>query len=105
MSEAGRAEAPAFSQEPRDPRMADWLEDYPPSLFSERLYQSVELMERYSIDLGIDLLGRLDVINKLQDWRSAPELCQALSFQPRFRSVLIWLLELVFEPGCVEARH
>ena len=104
MSEAGPAEAPAFNPEPRDPRLADWLEDYPPSLFSERLYQSVELMERYSIDLGIDLLGRLDVINKLQDWRSAHELCQALSFQPRFRSALTWLLERVIETGCVEAR-
>ena len=104
MSEVGPAEAPAFNPEPRDPRLADWLEDYPPSLFSERLYQSVELMERYSIDLGIDLLGRLDVINKLQDWRSAHELCQALSFQPRFRSALTWLLERVIETGCVEAR-
>src|SRR5205807_10282810 len=104
MSKAGPAEAPAFNPEPRDPRLADWLEDYPPSLFSERLYQSVELMERYSIDLGIDLLGRLDVINKLQDWRSAHELCQALSFEPGFPSALPWRLQRVIEPGGLEAR-
>src|SRR5438270_11857298 len=102
--EAGLSAAPAFNPQPRDPRLIDWLEDYPPSLFSERLYRSVELMERYSIDLSIDLLGRLDIINKLHEWRSARELCQALSFQSRFRSAVTWLLERVIETGCVEAR-
>src|SRR5438552_17433009 len=104
MSEAGPAEAPAFDPKPRDPRLADWLQEYPSSLFSERLYQSVELMERYSIDLSIDLLGRLDVINELREWRSADELCRALSFQSRFRSAVTWLVERVIETGCVEAR-
>src|SRR5438067_3658696 len=104
MSEAGPAEAPAFDPKPRDPRLADWLQEYPSSLFSERLYQSVELMERYSIDLSIDLLGRLAVIDELQDWRSAHELCRALSFQSRFRSAVTWLMERVIETGCVEAR-
>src|SRR6266404_7634791 len=102
--EAGSSAAPAFNPQPRDPRLVDCLEDYPPSLFSERLYQSVELMERYSIDLSIDLLGRLDVINELHQWRSARELCQALSFQSRFRSAVTWLVERVLETGCVEAR-
>src|SRR6266403_975252 len=102
--EAGLSAAPAFNPQPRDPRLVDWLEEYPPSLFSERLYRSVELMERHSIDLSIDLLGRLDVINQLHEWRSARELCQALSFQSRFRSAVTWLLERVIETGCVEAR-
>jgi len=104
MTDVGPAEAPAFNPQPRDPGLADWLKDYPPSLFSERLYQSVELMERYSIDLSIDLLGRLDVINELHEWRSAHELCRALSFQSRFRSAVTWLMERVIETGCVEAR-
>jgi len=104
MIDVGPAEAPAFNPLPRNPRLADWLKDYPPSLFSENLYQSVELMERYSIDLSIDLLGRLDVINELGEWRSADELCQALSFQARFRSAMTWLLERVIETGCIEAR-
>jgi len=104
MMDLGPAEAPAFNPQPRDPRLADWLKDYPPLLFSERLYQSVELMERYSIDLSIDLLGRLNVIDELHDWRSAHELCQVLSFQSRFRSAVTWLVERVIETGCVEAR-
>jgi SAM-dependent methyltransferase len=104
MVDAGSPAAPPFNPPPRDPRLAHWLEDYPPSLFGERLYQSVELMERYSIDLSIDLLGRLGVINQLHQWRSPPELCQTLSFQPHFRSALSWLLERLIETGCIEAQ-
>jgi len=72
-------------------------------LSTEGLYQSVELMERYSIDLAIDLLGRLDVIDQLGEWRSARELCQALSFQRRFTFALGWLLERLVETDCIEA--
>src|SRR2546430_1178308 len=97
-------EPPAFNPKARDPRLAHWLKDYPPELFSERLYQSVELMERYSIDLAIELLDRLKVIDQLGDWRSASELCQLLSFQPRFSSALGWLLERLIETGCIEMR-
>ncbi|MEY2493037.1 MAG: hypothetical protein QOH24_1988 [Verrucomicrobiota bacterium] len=94
----------AFNYRPRDPRLANWLQNYPPSLFSERLYESVELMERYSIDLAIDLLGRLDVINEMQEWRSARELCHTRSFQPRFSSALGWLFERLIETGCIDVR-
>jgi SAM-dependent methyltransferase len=84
--------------------LAHWLKDYPPSLFSERLYQSIELMERYSIDLAIDLLRRLGVTDQLGEWRSPGELCHVLSFQPRFSSALGWVLERLVETGCIEAR-
>jgi SAM-dependent methyltransferase len=82
--------------------LAHWLKDYPPQVFSERLYESIELMERYSIELAIDLLRRLDVIDQLGKWQSAGELCQVLSFQPRFRFALGWILERLVETGCVE---
>ena len=93
--------APAFNLQPRDPRLARWLQDYPPSLFSESLYQSIELMERYSIDLAIDLLGRLNVLEQLDQSRSARDLCDTLSFPTRFRSTLSWLLERLVETGCI----
>jgi SAM-dependent methyltransferase len=70
-------------------------------LFSERLYQSIELMERYSIDLAIDLLDRLNVFEQLDRPRSAPELCQALAFQARFSSILSWLMHRLVETGCI----
>ena len=38
--------APAFNPQPYDPRLAQWLQAYPASLFSECLYRSIELMER-----------------------------------------------------------
>src|SRR5438552_6441248 len=104
MANTASFEPPAFNPKARDPRLAHWLKDYPPELFSERLYQSVELMERYSIDLAIELLDRLKVIDQLGDWRSASELCQLLSFQPRFSSALGWLLERPIETGCIEMR-
>jgi SAM-dependent methyltransferase len=96
--------APAFHTPARDPRLADLLGNYPPSLFSERLYQSIELMERYSIDLAIDILDQLNVLQELDDWRSAESLCHLLCFQPRFSSALGWLLERLLETTCLEAR-
>ncbi|HAK05685.1 MAG TPA: hypothetical protein DCO65_00200 [Spartobacteria bacterium] len=104
MAAPASSKTPPFNPQPLDPRLGQWLKGYPPSLFSERLHQSIELMERYSIDLAIDLLGRLDVIDQLGEWRSARELCQALSFQPRFSSTLDWLLKRLLETGCIEAR-
>lgn len=98
------SEAPDFDPPPYDPRLAQWLQDYPASLFSERLHRSIELMERYSIDLTIDLLARLDVIDQLDEWRSAKQLCQALSYQLRFSSVLDWLLKRLIDTGCIETR-
>jgi len=101
---AASSRAPTFKARPSDPRLAHWLKGYPPSVFSEPLYQSIELMERYSIDLAIDLLRRLDVMEQLGAWRSANELCQVLSFQPGFSFALGWILERLVETGCVEAR-
>jgi SAM-dependent methyltransferase len=103
IADAASSEPPVFIQ-PCDPRLAHWLKEYPPSLFSERLYQSIELMERYSIDLAIDLLSRLGVMDRLSEWRSARKLCQARSFQPRFSYALDWLLQRLIETGCIEAR-
>jgi SAM-dependent methyltransferase len=100
---AASSDAPIFIVRPSDPRLAHWLKGYPPSVFSERLYQSIELMERYSIDLAIDLLRRLNVMDQLGEWRSANELCHVLSFQPGFRFALGWILERLVETGCVEA--
>lgn len=97
-------EAPAFQTQPGDPRLANLLRDYPPSLFGERLYQSIELLERYSLELAVDLFRRLELINSLGQWRSAEELCRILSYQPLFRFALRWILERLVENGCIEAR-
>ncbi|HEY2569327.1 MAG TPA: class I SAM-dependent methyltransferase [Candidatus Udaeobacter sp.] len=98
------SDAQTFKVPPSDPRLSEYLKDYPPSVFSEQLYQSMELLELYSIDMAIDLAGRLNVLDNLNDWKSIDELCAVLSFQPSFKFALRWILERLLEIDCLEAR-
>ncbi|HEU5312330.1 MAG TPA: class I SAM-dependent methyltransferase [Candidatus Udaeobacter sp.] len=98
------SDAQTFKVQPSDPRLAEYLREYPPPVFSERLYQSIELMERYSVDMAIDLAGRLNLIDHLGQWRSVDDLCRLLSFQPSFKFALRWILERLVEIDCVEAQ-
>lgn len=93
-----------FEAKRSDPRLAQWLRQFPPAVFNERLYQSIELMERYSIELAIDLSRQLNLVERLRKWRSTDELCRLLSFQPRFKVALRWILERLVESGCAEAQ-
>jgi SAM-dependent methyltransferase len=97
-------DAQKFETGRSDPRLAECLREFPPSIFSERLYQSIELMERYSIELAVDLLSRLNILEQLGEWRSADELCALLSFQPRFKLALQWILARLVETGCIEVQ-
>lgn len=92
---------PKFETGRSDPRLAECLKEFPQPIFSERLYQSIELMERYSIELAVDLLGRLNLVEQLGAWRSADELCGLLGFQPRFSVALQWILARLLETGCI----
>jgi len=85
--------------------MAQWLQQFPPAVFSERAYQSIELMERYSIEQAVDLSRQLNLLDQLGEWRSVDELCHLLSFQPRFEFALWWILERLVESGCAERRN
>jgi SAM-dependent methyltransferase len=98
-------DAHRFETRPSDPRLAEFLQRFPPAVFSERLYQSIELMERYSIELAVDLSRQLNLVDQLGEWRSADELCRILSFQPCFKFALRWILERLVESGCAEARN
>ncbi|PYJ39010.1 MAG: hypothetical protein DME84_03205, partial [Verrucomicrobia bacterium] len=93
-----------FAAQRSDPRLAQWLQHFPPAVFSERLYQSIELMERYSIELAVDLSRQLNLVERLRKWRSTGELCRLLSFQPRFKFALRWILERLVESGCADAQ-
>ena len=101
---AAAFDAQNFQAGRSDPRLAECLKEFPPAIFSERLYQSVELMERYSIELAVDLLGHLNLVDQLGAWRSADELCGVLGFQPRFRFALQWILARLLESGCLQMR-
>jgi SAM-dependent methyltransferase len=101
---AAAFDAHKFEAGPSDPRLADCLKGFPPAIFSERLYQSIELMERYSIEVAVNLLGQLNLAEQLGGWRSADELCRVRRFQPRFRLALQWILERLVETDCVEVK-
>jgi SAM-dependent methyltransferase len=96
--------APPFNPAPRDARLAGFLGSYPSSVFSERLYRSIELMERYSIDLSIEILTQLRIFDRLDDWRSPEELCELFGFRSQFKFALGWLLQRLVETGCIETR-
>ena len=98
------SDAQTFKVQPSDPRLAEYLKEYPQPVFSERLYQSIELLERYSVEMAIDLARHLNVINHLSQWRSVDDLCSHLSFQPSFKFALHWILERLVEIDCLEAR-
>ena len=99
------SDAHQFEARRIDPRLGQWLQGFPPTVFSERLYQSVELMERYSIELAVDLSRQLNLVERLRKWRSTDELCRLLSFQTRFKIALRWILERLVESGCAEAQN
>jgi polyketide synthase PksN len=44
------------------------------------------------------------MVERLGGWRSADELCRVLSFQPRFRLALEWILARLLESGCLEVQ-
>src|SRR6266542_2619948 len=48
------SDAQTFKVQPSDPRLAEYLKDYPPPVFSERLYQSIELLERDCVEARTD---------------------------------------------------
>jgi SAM-dependent methyltransferase len=98
---AAAFDAHKFETGPSDPRLADYLKGFPPAIFGERLYQSIELMERYSIEVAVDLLGQLSLAEQLGEWRSADELCRMRCFQPRFKLPLQWILARLVETGCL----
>jgi SAM-dependent methyltransferase len=102
---AAAFDAHKFQAGRSDPRLAECLKEFPPAIFGERLYQSIELMERYSIELAVDLLGQLNLVEELATWRSADELCSARGFQLRFRVALQWILARLLESGCVQMRE
>ncbi|HEX4707424.1 MAG TPA: class I SAM-dependent methyltransferase [Candidatus Udaeobacter sp.] len=97
-------DAHTFEISRSDPRLAQCLEQFPCAIFTERLYQSIELIERYSIELAVDLARQLDIAGALAEWQSADQISRRLSFQPTFRCALCWILERLAETGCVEVR-
>lgn len=97
-------DAQPFKLQPSDPRLAEYLKDYPAPVFNERLHQSIEVMERYSVEIALDLARQLNVIQDLGQWQSVDDLCRLRSFRSSFKFALSWILERLVEIDCVEAQ-
>lgn len=85
-----------------DSRVMALLADYPAELFNEQLHHSIELLERYSLDLAVGILNRLEIPPQLDTWRAPAELIRRLRFAPQFGTALSWLLERLVETGRIE---
>lgn len=102
MLDAKLSETPPFELQSADPRVAPWLADYPPSLFCDRLYQSIEVLDNYSIDLAISIVGQLKLLDELREWRPPHELAQRCGLQSEFAPAIEWLLRRLVAAGGIE---
>jgi SAM-dependent methyltransferase len=95
---------PLYSSASPDPRLADYLTDYPDDLFTEQLYESVALAQGYATAHALALLAELGLAEPLKEWRSPDELLHGRRFVGRFLRALIWLLETGVEAGALARR-
>lgn len=85
------------------PLLLPWLNAYPPGVFDDALYQSVEWADRYVLELSGAVLARLGVLERLADGRTATELCTQAGWVPAFARPLDWLLRRLTTAGhCTE---
>ena len=91
----------AFTPTPLDSRLSGLLSEFPEC--DERLHQSIDLLDRYSTDLAIAILEKLDVVELLREWGSAEDIMRLRCFKPSFRVALAWLLSRLRESALIDS--
>lgn len=91
-----------FLPPPRDPAVDDLLGEIPSDLFSERLYQSCELVERYVSDWTVAIVQRLGLEPELARGATARELLRARGYPSEESPALAWLLARLAAAGHLE---
>ncbi len=91
-----------FRPPPRDVSADALLGEIPADLFSERLYLSCELVDRYALDWAIELAGRLDLVAALRAGTSCAELAERRGVALAARPALAWLLSRLAGDGLLE---
>lgn len=86
---------------PLDPKAYDMLAEagFGADLFNQAQHRSCELVERYALDLALDLCERLGVLGLLERPQTAEALSAARGFAPGFARPLRWLLERLRAAG------
>ena len=99
------ASTPVFNPPAFDRRVSDLLGGYPTEIFTEKLHFSIELIQRYTLELAAELLQSLGVTAHMRSWRTADELCRVLSFDSQFSLTLGWLIDAAVDLGDIEVRQ
>lgn len=98
---------PRLSPDLVDPRFYDHLGEMPEELFGERLYRSVELVDRHAREWAVALAHELALAPALErageDGTTVSELARASGVAPGFEEPLAWILEELASEGAVAA--
>ncbi|HEV8630828.1 MAG TPA: class I SAM-dependent methyltransferase [Thermoanaerobaculia bacterium] len=92
---------PPVSVPPLDQRVFTMLGEFPVELFTQRLYRSWELVDRYGQEWAIEVARRLGLEPELLAPRTVAELLANRGFQPGFHHVLHGLLRQLAVLGLV----
>jgi SAM-dependent methyltransferase len=84
----------AFPTPPPDPRLYTLLAaaGFGDDLFNPRQHRSGQLVERYALELAVDLAERLELASLLAAPVTAEDIAEARGFAPAFAPALRWLL-------------
>ncbi|MEO8195975.1 MAG: class I SAM-dependent methyltransferase [Thermoanaerobaculia bacterium] len=91
-----------FLPPPRSSAVEDLLGEIPRDLFSERLYQACELVERYVSDWAVAIAQRLGLEPELAQGTTAQELLRARGYPADESPALAWLLARLAAAGHLE---
>ncbi len=91
-----------FLPPPRNAAVDELLGEIPRELFSERLYQACELVERYVSDWSIQIAQRLELEPELASGTTAPAILQSRGFPGEHTAALDWLLARLAAAGHLE---
>jgi len=90
-----------------DPRFYDHLGEIPEDLFDDRLYWSVELVERYAREWAVDLVATLDLWQALEAsgdaGATAAEAIAQCGLEPGTEAAAAWLFEQLTAAGLLHA--
>jgi SAM-dependent methyltransferase len=91
----------AFPTEPPDPRLYTILAEagFGADLFNPHQHRSCVLVERYALELAVDLAARLELVPLLAAPCTVEEIAAARGFAPAFEPALRWLLARLTTAG------
>lgn len=88
-----------FAPAPRDVAADALLGELPRELFTDRLYEACELVERYVSEQAVDIARRLELTGVIADGGTAAEIAARGGLSGDEAPALLWLLRRLAEAG------